>query len=182
MEEEKDFYEMLWQGKQSQELARLAACNEDTARFGLSLSQEEALELAACRNESLRKWRRVEFGKGILETLIWTVCDSPYLEQDNYMEMLARLQDIFYEFKDSTADRVTDRELLNFMREQFDEVCFGDADYLEDTCLDRFAAGVRAGYSGYQQSEGRGVYEQFSGEARWDKGLYLQALKDLCWR
>ena len=83
------------------------------------------------------------------------------------MEMLARLQDIFYEFKDSTADRVTDRELLNFMREQFDEVCFGDADYLEDTCLDRFAAGVRAGYSGYQQSEGRGVYEQFSGEARY---------------
>ena len=58
MEEEKDFYEMLWQGKQSQELARLAACNEDTARFGLSLSQEEAPELAACRNESLRKWRR----------------------------------------------------------------------------------------------------------------------------
>ena len=37
---------------------------------------------------------------------------------------------------------MTDQELLNFMREQFDNVCFGDTGYLEETCLDRLAAGV----------------------------------------
>ena len=182
MEEEKDFYEMLWQGKQSQELARLAACNEDTARFGLSLSQEEALELAACRNESLRKWRRVEFGQGILKSLIWTFCDSPYLNQDNYAETLRQLQDIFYEFKNETSDRMTDQELLNFMREQFDDVCFGDTGYLEETCLDRLAAGVRSGYTGFHGTDGRGSYHDFSQETRWDADLYMEALKDLFWR
>ena len=35
-------------------------------------------------------------------------------------------------------DEITDAELLEFMKEQFETVCFGDLDYLEGTCLDIF--------------------------------------------
>ena len=182
MENDTMFYKLLPQQKKQQELAQLISFNQKTEAFGLVLSPEEAAELAECRNNSLKKWRRIEFGKSILEPLIWTFCDSPYLNQNNYVEMLKRLQEIFYEFKNETADQVTDQELLNFMREQFDDVCAGDVDYLEETCLDRFAAGVRAGYRDYKGTDGRGSYEPFSTETRWDKDLYMEALKDLCWR
>ena len=63
---------------------------------------------------------------------------------------------------------MTDQELLNFMREQFDNVCFGDTGYLEETCLDRLAAGVRSGYTGFHGTDGRGSYHDFSQETRWD--------------
>lgn len=46
------------------------ACNEKTETFGLSLTEQEAQELVVCRNESLKKYRRVEFGNGILDKLI----------------------------------------------------------------------------------------------------------------
>lgn len=56
-------------------------------------------------------------------------------------------------------DEITDDELLEFMREQFENVCYGDFDYLEGTCLDLFAQAIRAGYSGYKKAEGRGEFE-----------------------
>lgn len=74
-------------------------------------------------------------------------------------------------------DEITDDELLEFMKEQFEGVCCGDPDYLEGTCLDLFAQAIRAGYSGYQQSQGRGEFSQFDIVTRWDRELYLLALK-----
>ncbi len=79
-------------------------------------------------------------------------------------------------------DEITDDELLEFMREQFENVCYGDFDYLEGTCLDLFAQAIRAGYSGYKKAEGRGEFENFDIVTRWDKGLYLDAIKELAWR
>lgn len=45
-------------------------------------------------------------------------------------------------------DEITDDELLHLMKEQFENLCFGDLDYLESTCLANFAEAIRAGYSG----------------------------------
>ena len=38
----------------------------------MSLTEEDAHELVLCRNASLKKYRRVEFGEGILDKLIFT--------------------------------------------------------------------------------------------------------------
>lgn len=79
-------------------------------------------------------------------------------------------------------DEITDDELIQFMREQFETVCYGDLDYLEGTCLDIFAQAVRAGYRGYQKTQGHGEFEKFDIVQRWDKELYLETLRELCWR
>ena len=47
---------------------------------------------------------------------------------------------------------------------------------------DIFAQAVRAGYGGYKGSEGYGEYSKFDEVKRWDYELYLEALRDLCWR
>ncbi|MGN0277288.1 MAG: DUF6323 family protein [Hominisplanchenecus sp.] len=130
------------------QMEMLAKANEKTERFGLVLSQEEMEALLEQRKEILKWEERIEFGEGILPKLVYTFCDSGYLSQQDYADTLGRLQEIFYQFKNEMQDRVTDEELLDFMREQFDEVCFGDLDYLESTCLEAFARKVRAGYYG----------------------------------
>ena len=174
------FYALMQQ-KKEHELTAVLNCNERSGLFGLSLTREEAYELTCRRDESLKKYGRVEFGKGILDKLIDTFCDSQYIDQYHYLDMLTELQDIFYLFKNESADKLSDDELLTFMKEQFETVCAGDTEYLEHTCLSRFASAIRAGYTGYGKSEGKQEYDQFSEEQRWDKDLYLSVLKDLCW-
>ncbi len=157
----------------------LKETNDYTEQFGLVLTEEDAALLVNERMDILKKQERVEFGEGILPQLIQVFCDSSYLNQENYRDSLTRLQEIFYEFKTEALEQLTDEELLNFMREQFDDICAGDFDYLEGTCLKNFAEAIRAGYQGFIGSDGRGEYELFDDVTRWDKELYLQVLNEL---
>lgn len=177
--DEKDWMNLLSSQNQIQKILEI---NQKTARYGLELTEADAKTLAENRNSELRKQQRIEFGEGILPKLIDTFCDSPYMDQGTYAETLIRLQEIFYLYKNEMLDEISDDELLQFMREQYDEICFGDLDYLEGTCLNHFAQAIRAGYRGFRTTQGRGEYSQFDEVKRWDHELYLEVLKDLCWR
>lgn len=163
-------------------LKQVQETNQYTMQFGLELSKEDTEILLAEKSNTLKAERRVEFGQSILPQIIYVFCDSAYISQVNYTETLIRLQEIFYMYKNEMQDEITDEELLNFMKEQFETVCCGDLDYLEGTCLDIFAQAIRAGYRGYQQTQGRGEFEKFDIVQRWDKELYLETLRELCWR
>lgn len=171
--EERDWMELA---EQKNQLAKVMESSRYGERFGLSLTEEEAELLLQERENCLREQHRVEFGESILPKLIQAFCDSDYIRGEDYVEVLGRLQEIFYLFKNESMDLLTDDELLTFMREQYDDTCFGDLEYLEGTCLPLFADAVRAGYRGYQHTGGKGEFEQFDIVQRWDKDLYLQAL------
>ncbi len=163
-------------------LKEVRETNQYTQQFGLVLSEEDTQLLLAEKNAILKTQRRVEFGQGILPQIIYVFCDSAFISQGDYVDTLNRLQEIFYLYKNEMQDEITDEELLNFMKEQFETVCYGDLNYLESTCLDIFAQAVRAGYRGYQETQGKGEFEKLDIVERWDKELYLEALRELCWR
>ncbi len=162
-------------------LKQVQATNRYTEQFGLTLSEKDTELLLAEKNRILKAEQRIEFGQSILPQIIETFCDSSFLSQNNYVETLIRLQEIFYLYKNEMQDEITDEELLHFMKEQFETVCYGDLDYLEGTCLDIFAQAIRAGYRGYQKTQGYGEFEKFDIVQRWDKELYLETLRELCW-
>ena len=117
--------------QQQNQLAKVMETNQATEKFGLVLSEEDARLILGERKEALREQRRVEFGEGIVPKIIYEFCDSDFIDQNNYVDIIVRLQEIFYLFKNEMMDEITDDELLHFMREQFEEICFGDLDYLE---------------------------------------------------
>lgn len=41
-------------------------------------------------------------------------------------------------------DELADDELIEYMREAFDEACQGSLDYLEETCLEKFSRNIRS--------------------------------------
>lgn len=176
--DEKNWLELM--SKQTQ-ITQVLETNTYTEKYGLVLSNEDAALLAEERVYALKQEQRIEFGQSILPKIIFAFCDSSYITQENYCDSLIRLQEIFYSYKNEMMDEITDDELLEFMREQFENVCQGDFDYLEGTCLDIFAQAIRAGYSGHIQSEGRGEFEKFDIVTRWDKELYLKVLSELAW-
>ena len=160
--EEENFLDLLMVGKVSIETVR--ACNEYTRKFGLTLSKEEALVLINDRKESLKEQQRVEFGESILPKLIFTFCDSPYIYQENYVESIGKLQEIFYLFKNESLDELTDDELLDYMKGAFENECQGSLEHLEDTALDRFARNVRRSsryfIGGTQQEDERQIWKE----------------------
>ncbi len=137
----------------SRQLAVVKAANDYTKRFGLVLTDEDAALLLKERKEVLKNQQRVEFGEGILSKLIFAFCDSPFIYQDNYTDMLGRLQDIFYYYKNETLDEIPDDELIAFMKDEFDGPCQGSLDYLEETVLDKLARRARSGLGLYEEDE-----------------------------
>ena len=181
-------FELLVAGVQKQEMQRVISCNERTRQFGLTLTEEDVKGLMVCRTDALKEQRRVEFGGGILPDIIYAFCDSDFISQDNYTETLGQLQEIFYLFKNEAEDELTDAELIDFMRRQFDEICFGDLEYLRSTCLERFARAVLSGYQCQLQHRLRDEYamgkadNEYGGmdeETRWEFELYRMGLEDV---
>lgn len=139
--EEKEWL-MFLSGKN--QLQKVLDMNAKTERFGLSLTEKDARLLIARRMESLKEQQRVEFGEGILPKLIFTFCDSPYLDQGNYADTLAQLQEIFYLYKNESMDELSDDELLALMQEAFDGECQGSLDFLQETVLEKYARRIRS--------------------------------------
>ena len=162
--------------QQENQLSKVMETNRMTEKYGLVLSEEDAKLIVAERANSLREQKRVEFGEGIVSRIIETFCDSDFIDQNNYVETMIRLQEIFYLYKNEMQDEISDDELLQLMKEQFETLCFGDLDYLEGTCLSIFSQAIRAGYRGYKTSGGRGEASRFDEVKRWDYDLYMEAL------
>lgn len=124
----------------------LRALEEVTAPYGLSLSEEQIRNLVERRFDALRETGRVEFGGGVLGKLVRAFCDSPYLTRENYEETLLELQDSFYYFKNESMDRLTDDELIEFMKRVFDGRAQGSLDYLAGTSLEELCRYAREGF------------------------------------
>lgn len=127
----------------SQAINELRECNDYTVRFGLFLEEKQILELVNKRFEALKETERIEFSQGILKKLIYEFCDSPYISNDNYEEILWELIDGFYYFKNESLDLLSDDELLSIMKKYFDTVCEGSLDYLMSTSLEDLCRSTR---------------------------------------
>lgn len=165
--------------QQQNQLEKVIKTNQATEKFGLRLTEQDAKLILEEQKNNLKEQKRVEFGEGIVPKIIDAFCDSDFIDQNNYVDTIIRLQEIFYLYKNETRDELTDDELIHLMKEQYELICFGDLDYLEDTCLAHFAQAVRAGYGGFKGSDGHGEYAKFDDVKRWDYALYCEALNEL---
>ena len=164
------------------QLTKVIETNQYTEQFGLILSEQDAQLILEKHNDTLRELKRVEFGESIIPKIIREFCDSDYIDQGNYVDTMIRLQEIFCLYKNEMQDKITDDELLHLMKEQYELLCFGVLDYMEDTCLADFAQAVREGYREYMGSDGYGEHSKFDQQERWSYDLYMEILKDLFWR
>jgi len=131
--------------QKEQTMAELRECNEFTRSYGLSLTEYQIRELAERRFEALRNTGRVEFKKGILKKLVAEFCDSPYITQENYEEIMTELQEAFYYFKNESVDSIPDDELISLMKSHFDGYCQGSIEYLTGTTFEELCRRIRGG-------------------------------------
>ncbi len=132
----------------------LRYCEEWNRLYGLTLTEENIAELVQCRGEALKVTGRVEFGGGILPKLIHVFAGSPYVDNGNYVSVLAELQDAFYFFKNECQDRFSDDELIEFMEKVFNGKAAGAAELLTAISLEELCWWARNdGLNRYEDEE-----------------------------
>ncbi len=122
--------------------------------YGLVLSEDDMTEFIQCRQNVLRETGRVEFGGGILPKLIRKFSDSPYVDRENFVSVLAELQEAFYYFKNECDDRFSDDDLIDFMHTVFNGKAAGASELLCSISLEELCRWARnVGDSRYDDEE-----------------------------
>ncbi|MCT8977712.1 DUF6323 family protein [Clostridium sp. CX1] len=132
-----------------QAFIELQQINEKTLEYGLKLSDKDITAIIERRTEVLKGNGRVEFGGGIITKIISNFCDSPYILQHNYVEIIDDLIETFYYYKNETMEEISDEELINLMKEYFDNRCQGDIELLRYKYLDKIAHNIKYGMVDY---------------------------------
>lgn len=95
--------------------------NSKLALGGLSLSDDEIQALAEHRAEVLAETGRVEFGEPVIVSLAQAFAQSPALLQGNLFRDLLELLSAFYELRSELPVGVPDAEIIEALRNCFDE-------------------------------------------------------------
>jgi len=137
-----------------QALIEIQQINEKTLEYGLKLSEKDIKVIIKARDEALCSSGRAEFGGGIITKIIESFYNSPYILQSNYIEIIDELIETFYYYKNETMEEISDDELIDFMKEYFDDKCQGDMDLLRNKYLYKLARNIKYGVIDYLNVEG----------------------------
>ena len=108
------------------------------SEFGITVSEQEAKELIAIRNDALKRNGRIEFRHDIIEKLIFAFCDSRCINNEDFVEGVGEFVDMFYYFRNET--NVSDDEIISAMRMTFDKYN-GSEEMVESRTLDMVCGG-----------------------------------------
>lgn len=114
---------------------KVLACNEEIGKYGLVLTEQQALALVQTRTNALRENKRIELNGGIIDKLILAFCNSPYIDKDTYEDTLHELINLFYDLKNNTWDTVSDDDIIEFMKNAFNNRCHGSLELLSGEAL-----------------------------------------------
>ncbi|MGE5450028.1 MAG: DUF6323 family protein [Methanomassiliicoccales archaeon] len=141
----------LYPGMSKQEaINELVSTNMKSQYYGLALSEADTRQIIVTREEVLKNLGRVELGMEVTSKLITAFCESPYISQLEYASTICELIEIFYYMKNETQDKIGDEELIQIMKEYFDDRCFGSLQLLLDRECVKLIEKVRI--EGYQSN------------------------------
>ncbi|WP_195539034.1 DUF6323 family protein [Eubacterium maltosivorans] len=106
--------------------------NDNAAKYGLSLTPDEAHELTLHNTDELKSHGRIEIGQGILPKITHAVCHSQSLWPENYVQTLEELVEAFYIIKEDTLDRISDDCIIEHLADALDRGLTNAEDILMD--------------------------------------------------
>jgi Family of unknown function (DUF6323) len=116
---------------QDQYMTEILELNEKTKKYGLVLTSQDVELMMVARSQVLHSYGRVELSIEVTKELIEIFSTSSFIQQENYLDTLNELHEIFYYLKNETEDRIGDLKLLNKMKEVFEEDCEGSLNLLK---------------------------------------------------
>lgn len=128
----------------------LMELSKTTEEYGIVLSEKDCAEIAEFRTAALAENERIEIGIGAVKRIIEEFCESGYVSQSNFKETVEGLLECFYTIKSETDDKVSDDEVMEFLKYLFETEAGGDVSKLYDSeAFDIFISGRSGNRSGW---------------------------------
>jgi hypothetical protein len=112
-------------------VSEILELNNESRQYGLVLTPQNVVQILEARNRSLRQLGRIELGFEVSKTIIHNFCNSSYITPEEYVPVLSELHDIFYYMKNETEDKIGDDELIQMMKDYFENSCGGSLELLK---------------------------------------------------
>lgn len=85
------------------------------------LTKENVLELINNKNSALQEIGRIDLTNSILENIILTFTDSPFIDKNNYMYIFLSLTEIFLCYENIFSKKISSEELLKYLKDEFEK-------------------------------------------------------------
>lgn len=143
-------------------LARLSQTNIERAarEAGVTLTKEQALEIAELEHGWLAECGRISFGEGASTRVIHAFASSPYIAGESAGQTLAELTGAFYELREDFPASTTDVEIIEALVAVFDGEAAGDTGLAAARTRESLAS--QQDYSTYE------IADENGGNYRWD--------------
>jgi len=120
----------------------LLEINEETKKYGLVLTLEDAKQIIKQRNRALKSYGRIDLNFDVVKKIIKVFSSSTFVDNENYVDIIAGLEETFYYLKNETEDEVGDDKLINIMKNLFENSCEGSLELLNSK-LEEFSRTFR---------------------------------------
>ena len=111
---------------------RLLKTNEESKRYGLTITEKEAKEIIISRNNTLKSLGRIEFDINVTEKIMQNLCKSPFINKESYFDTINEFQEIFYYMKNETEDSIGDNEIIEMIDDLYNNSCGGSIEFLKE--------------------------------------------------
>lgn len=115
------YIEKILLSNQKLTIKEILELNKFTEKMGLLLTEKQVISLINNRNRVLKELGRIEIGSGILEKIIYAFYTSSYIDQDNYLEVLEELTNIFYIYQNEFDNKLTDEQIIEYIKKSYEE-------------------------------------------------------------
>ena len=109
--------------------------NDVTSSYGLVLSEIDVDYLIDIKNKVLYDLGMVCVFEDVIEKIIYAFYDSCYIDKDCYVDMLGQLIEVFYFYQSNLYNRISDDEIISYIRDMFDRKCHGEVSFLYGECF-----------------------------------------------
>ncbi|MBC2582093.1 DUF6323 family protein [Clostridium sp. DJ247] len=120
----------------------LLQTNEETKKYGLVLTFEDVLQIINVRNKVLKSYGRIELSFQVTKKFIEVFSSSAFINDKNYVRALNEMQEVFYYLKNETEDKLCDDELIELIKDLFENSCEGSVELLYGS-LEEFSRNFR---------------------------------------
>ena len=117
--------------KREQQIDEILEMNDQSSQFGVMLTANQAIQILEARNRFIQSIGRIELGVEASKLIIAYFCNSSFINQDDYVNILAELHEVFYYMKNETEDKIGDDELIRIIKDCFEKDCGGSLELIK---------------------------------------------------
>lgn len=104
--------------------------NDNLEKHNLALTKTDVKEIIKSRNHTLKALGRVELDINVIKNIIKELGESPYINQDGFVEAIDDMYEAFHFVKNSTSDLISDDDILHALLFFYNELCKGSMELL----------------------------------------------------